>query len=499
MGMAVQREPARGPARIAARPVAIFGALVAVAAIFYSFHLGRDPLGASEAYSAYAAARPSLGAIIHIPIADDPGKQLLYYIVLHYWTSIFGGREAPLRSLSVICGLGGLAMLFALGRDLFDDAAGTAGAAMWAFNPLAVVFAFRARMYTMLIVLALAHLYAFRRTRERTSPGWILVCALTGAAVIYTHLGGAAILAAEGAILLRDFVHGRRSVAPWIALGGAALLFAPYLPIALAQSRVLIAGHWLDWIGPAHHYSTAAKLAVACGAAALALWMIFGPRIESGADEPFRFCILWIGLPILAFAAGSIVVRPMFQLRYVSPGLAMLSVLAAGLLALAGARVRNLAVAAVTATMLVAALAVRPVIQPWGAVARMIESANEPAQPIFFESGFVSSGAGPNVPNQGFPRGYYSVPFNYYFDGPNPRLTVAPYDRDAARTAIEGAATRAGGAWLITWMDDADARAELPDPAEFTSTVRIRGERMMLLRIVPAGARASAPPPSIDH
>jgi len=493
VGMAVQREPARGATAAAARPVAVFGALVAVATIFYSFHLGRDPLGASEAYSAYAAARPSLGAIIHIPIADDPGKQLLYYLVLHYWTMIFGGSEAALRSLSVICGLGDLAMIFALGRDLFDDAAGTAGAAMWAFNPLAVVFAFRARMYTMLILLALAHLYAFRRTRECDSAGWIVVCALTGAAVIYTHLGGAVILAAEGAILLRDFVRGRRSVAPWIALGAAALLFAPYLPIALAQSRELLGGHSLDYFGVAH-YSIAARSAAGIAASALAIWIVFGPRIEGGADEPFRFLILWISLPILAFVAGSIVVRPIFQVRYVSPALAMLPILAAGLLARAGSRTRNLAVAAVTAMMLMAALAVRPVIQPWGAAARMIEAARHPRQPIFFESGYVVLGTAPKVSNQGFPRGYYSVPFNYYFDGPNPLRTVAPYDLAAARSEIGKAAARAGGAWLITWMDDADARAELPGPARFTSTIRMRGERMMLFRIVPALAPAIARP-----
>jgi mannosyltransferase len=479
--MAAEKKPARGPAR----PLAIFGAVFAAAAIFYSFHLGRDPLGASEAYSAYAAARPSAGAIVRIPIVDDPGKQLLYYLVLHYWTTLFGASEAALRAPSAIFGLAALAMLFALGRDLFDDAAGAGAAAMWAFNPLAAVFSFRARMYTMLIAVALAHLYAFRRTRERGAVGWTIACAITGAAVIYTHLGGAAIIAAEGAILARDVVRGRRRLAPWLALGGAIVLFAPYLPIASAQSRVLIAGHWLDWIGPAYHYSLSAKIAAVAGAAALTLWLTFGRERETRADEPFRFCMLWIAIPILMFSAGSIAVRPMFQIRYVSPAFAMLPVLGAGLLALAGARVRNLAVAAVTALMLAAALAVRPIVQPWGAVARMIADAKRPADPVFFESGFVSAGAALSVPNLGFPRGYYSIPFDYYFDGPNPRLIVAPYDPAAARAAIQSAASRAGGAWLITWLDAASARAELPGPAEFESTLRLRGERMAIYRITP--------------
>ncbi|HUY39314.1 MAG TPA: glycosyltransferase family 39 protein [Candidatus Binataceae bacterium] len=487
MGIAVEKDRARRGPDAAARPVAIFSAVFAAAAIFYSFHLGRDPLGASEAYSAYAAARPSVGAIVRIPIADDPGKQLLYYIVLHFWTKIFGAREAGLRAMSVVFGLCTLAMIFALGRDLFDDAAGAGAAAMWAFNPMATVFSFRARMYTMLIAFALAHVYAFRRSRDRGGALWTIACALTGAAVIYTHLGGVAILAAEVAILVRDFIHGRRRIAPWLALAGAVLLFAPYLPIALAQSRVLIAGHWLDWIGPAYHYSIATKLLVTLGAAALTLWLVFGGALEPG-DEPFRFCLLWIAIPILLFSAGSIAVRPMFQVRYVSPALAMLPVLAAGLLAIAGSWVRNAIVVAVTALMLATALSIRLVNQPWGAAARMVAEADRPEQPIFFESGFVTTGEAPKVANAGFPHGYYSLPFDYYFNGANPRLTIAPEDPAAARAEIQNAAERTGGAWLVTWMDDAGAHAELPDPARFTSTLRLRGERMMLFRIVPANA-----------
>ena len=255
--MAAEKDRARGRPGAAAQPVAIFGAVFAAAAIFYSFHLGRDPLGASEAYSAYAAARPSVGAIVHIPIADDPGKQLLYYIVLHYWTMIFGAREAGLRAMSVVFGLGTIAMIFALGRDLFDDADGRRrGRDVGVQSDRYGVFVPGADVHDADRFRTGASCMRCAALARSSSVGWTLACAVSGAAVIYTHLGGAAILAAEVAILIRDFMRGRRSIAPWLALAGAALLFAPYLPIASAQSRVLIAGHWLDWIGPAYHYSS---------------------------------------------------------------------------------------------------------------------------------------------------------------------------------------------------------------------------------------------------
>ena len=73
-------EPSR---RELSRPLQIFAAIFVVAAAAYSFHLGADSLGASEAYSAWAAAKPGIGAIVRTPILYDPGKQVMYLVVLH--------------------------------------------------------------------------------------------------------------------------------------------------------------------------------------------------------------------------------------------------------------------------------------------------------------------------------------------------------------------------------------------------------------------------------
>ena len=133
------------------------------------FHLGTDALGASEAYSAWAAGKPGVGAIVRTPVLHDPGKQVFYYVVLHYYTRIFGLSEISLRSMSAIFSLATLMLVFALGCEMFDESTALAAAAMWAFNPLAVVFAHTARMYPMLIAIALAHLLTLWRVRSR--PG----------------------------------------------------------------------------------------------------------------------------------------------------------------------------------------------------------------------------------------------------------------------------------------------------------------------------------------
>ena len=153
--------------RASRRPLEIFAAILVAGGFIYSYHLGTDALGASEAYSAWAAAKPGISAIVRTPVLHDPGKQVFYYVVLHYYTRIFGLSEISLRSMSVIFSLTTLVLVFALGCEMFDDNTALAAAAIWAFNPLAVVFAQTARMYPMLISIALAQLLMFWRVRNR--------------------------------------------------------------------------------------------------------------------------------------------------------------------------------------------------------------------------------------------------------------------------------------------------------------------------------------------
>src|ERR1700735_943388 len=252
--------------RASRQALEIFAVIFVAAGFIYSFHLGTDALGASEAYSAWAPAKPGVGAIVRTPVLHDPGKQVFYYVVLHYYTRIFGLSEISLRSLSVIFSLTSLVMIFALGCEMFDDNTALAAAAIWAFNPLAVVFAHTARMYPMFITIALVQLLMLWRLRAQPGVANGIACGILGAALPYTHMAGFLILGAEGAILLRDLARGRRDAMAWMAIVIAIVLFVPYLPIALQQSQDLIYGHSLDYMGPPQNYSLAAQAAAGLAA-----------------------------------------------------------------------------------------------------------------------------------------------------------------------------------------------------------------------------------------
>src|SRR5437588_7283064 len=94
--------PLSSRSAIELEPTTVFALTMIAAAALYFYRLGAASLGASEAYSAWAAAMPSPWSIIHIPVPLDPGKQVFYYILLHYFGDVFGLSETSLRMLSAI-------------------------------------------------------------------------------------------------------------------------------------------------------------------------------------------------------------------------------------------------------------------------------------------------------------------------------------------------------------------------------------------------------------
>jgi mannosyltransferase len=467
--------------------LAIVAALTVAALAIYSIGLGKYSLGASEAYSAWAAAHPSARAIVEIPILDDPGKNVLYYIALHYFTAAAGTSEAAIRGMSAMFAVIAIPIIFGAAREMFDESAGVAAAAMWAFNPLAVVFARRARMYAMFIALALGHLWAIWRARKAGGIVAASLAGVLGAAILYTHMAGAFIIAAEIAMLSRDFMRGRRTLWAWIAIAIALAIFAPYLPIAIEQSRALVTGHTLDWIGTHYEFAVVEKIAACIAAGAIGAWFVLGrgpsDRPEANRSEATRWLLGWIVLPATALALGSIVKRPMFNLRYLAPATAAASIFASAAASAWSIKLRNLCAAGFA----LASLIVLPFDfesgQPWREFAIEVKSSGS-ARPVFFESGYVSSAAANSSTNNGFPQGYYSIPFTHYFQGPNPIIVIPSYDPALARTTISGKVREGGGGWLVSWKDE-EVASELPDAAEFAVKREHHEDSLAIYRIEP--------------
>jgi 4-amino-4-deoxy-L-arabinose transferase-like glycosyltransferase len=467
------------------------------AALVYSFHLGRGSLGASEAYSALAALQPTAKSVTAYALRMDPGKPFLYQLALHWFSRCFGPGEASLRAFSVIFGVGSVALVYLLASELFGPDAALAAMVLWAFNPAAIVFARWARMYSMFVALTLGHLLFVARLRKRPDRLDALGAGVLGAAMLYTHLGAVAILAAEAAMAIRDWRVNRNSNM-WPAIAIAVGLFTPFLPIALAQSHALLFGHWLDWIGSRGSQPIGLKLAVLALTAGACGWLVLAKASGREKFESLRWCAGVAILPIIAFVGGSVLVRPMFNIRYVAPSLALIALIVAAVTDLAGPRWRNLcSVFAAGVFLLLIPLCVGNRHEPWRDLAAQMEKSAAAGEPVIFEAGFFADGTHlSHVSNDGFPDGFFRVPFDYYFHRTNPRLSIPGSNAAQARAVIAHQLADSGSVWLISGKPRPDAMSETPAPggAQVTAEFNFSGVLLLHLKRKPLGIPAQVKP-----
>jgi uncharacterized membrane protein len=450
-------------------------ALLVIASLFYTYHLASWSLGSSEAYSAVAASQSTLTEVIQQALRFDPGKPPLYQVLLHCFVRIFGNHEASLRGFSVIFALVALLPLYSLGLSMFGSETALATVAIWAVNPIAVVLGQWARMYSLFIAAGLISMLAFWRLRELPGKRHIAAYGASTALMLYTHLCGLLFVGIEATVLTRDLYRGQRTRSAWIGLMIAFVLFLPFLPQEIMQTRALLLGHWLDWIGTAHFGWNVGKTITTLAAGTVMLALVFGPQFESNDLEPIRLCASWLIIPILAVSAISIIARPVFALRYVAPAIPVLALIIARGLEVFGARLRNLSTAGITTAFAVLFFFCKAArYEPWADIARQVASAG-PAQAVFFESPLELKTCQRHAEadkrsDTDFPQGYFKVPFDYYFKGTNPQRVINPFDPAYARREIGYAALEASGAWLVSGSGDLVASAEMPQSIQFRIT-----------------------------
>jgi hypothetical protein len=298
-------------------------------------------------------------------------------------------------------------------------------------------------------------------------------------------MAGLLTIGAEFAMLLRDLIRGRRDTYAWFAMILALGFFVPYVPVAARQSKDLMYGHSLDYLGPSVNYPLFYKAALVVLAASLTLWIIYGRDLERDPAEPLRWLVALAALPTLAFAVGTVILHPMFNPRYLSPAIAATSILIAGGLRAWSVKWRNLLAASFALLCLILAPFAKAKPQPWRELARQVTAEGGASQPVFFESGFVSNGSTEGLPNAGFPFGYYSVVFDYYFGRPDRNVVVPGWDPKAARELIESKVSAAGGGWLASWKNEAAVKSELPDSKNFKIATVHREPELGIYRITP--------------
>jgi 4-amino-4-deoxy-L-arabinose transferase-like glycosyltransferase len=221
------------------------GAILLLALGLRLFELTGQSLWYDEGVSAYMTPRSFAEIAVSTSVDIHPP---LYYWLLSIWAVPFGQGEVALRGVSVLLGTLMVWTTWGLGRTLAGEAVGLAAAVLLAISPLAVQYSQEVRMYAQAGLLAAASSWAglvlLRALLGEPASRRRLVLLAVGygllvAALLYTHYYGTLVVAAQqvyaGLVLL--LTRRWRIVPYWaLAVGIAALLFLPWLPIALRQT-----------------------------------------------------------------------------------------------------------------------------------------------------------------------------------------------------------------------------------------------------------------------
>lgn len=237
--------------------------------LFLAFFLRLHQLDAQSLWNdegnAYVQATRSFGDIATNAARDihPPG----YYWLLAGWRLLLGESEFVLRSLSVFASVLTVAFTYALGRRLFNPAAGIIAAGLVALNTFSIYYAQEARMYALLGLWGAAGMWILsnelRVMRDEVGTGHvvslrrILPLALINAAGLYTQYAYPFIMLAQGIIVLLyvliTFLYGQSRntktrtqnffqnpqssvlITFFIANLIAIVLFLPWMPTALKQ------------------------------------------------------------------------------------------------------------------------------------------------------------------------------------------------------------------------------------------------------------------------
>lgn len=306
---------------------------VAFGAVMYGIFSLDELVWADEAYT-FALIRHSFREIWQITAADVHPP--LYYFLLKLLAAPFGYNLFLCRFLSafpcvLVVAIGGWQL-----RKLFGDKTALLFTGLYLLFPYAMGAATEVRMYGLSqLFVMLCAIFAYRAWLENTAKSWTLF-ALFGTCAAYTHyfaLVSAGLI--YGLLLLALLLKKRPLWKGWVLASLATIvLFTPWLGSFLTQLAYKVSNEY--WIEPITLSTVVEYVLTLFGANGMAAFPIFFCLSYAVAFLALILCkdkgITWLGLAALAVPLGtvavgllaSILVRPVFVIRYILPSLPLL-------------------------------------------------------------------------------------------------------------------------------------------------------------------------------
>jgi hypothetical protein len=318
------------------RFILLCGAIGLLALLLRLPTLSSRSLWLDETYSAWFSAMPLHALWTEVPLYETHPP--FYYTLLKAWSALFGKSEAALRSLCVLASVLTVVLIPVCARwarlGARAERIGLLAALLLAVNANSILFAQQARPYAIHALAGmLAAFFSCMLVLELSRPPaqgcrprlwtWSAGLAVSASLMLWLHNTG--MFAAfgiwtgmtAGLLLASTGPRARQAMAVGLAGLGALLLWSPFLPMLLRQSAAMarlaywirfspgkITGAWTVMSGgQLLHYPVLALVLLAF----FWLWKRSRPH--------FWLLACTMALPVLAIAAYSLLVKPVFLSR----------------------------------------------------------------------------------------------------------------------------------------------------------------------------------------
>jgi uncharacterized membrane protein len=224
----------RTPTMQRSRLLMTAGIVVGAAGLVFFFYT-RSALWLDEALTVNISRLPL--SQMHAALKQD-GAPPLYYVLLHFWTAIFGTSNVAVRSLSAGFMTGTVIAIWFAGRRFAGTRGAWIAAGLTFASPYAIRYATETRMYSLEMLLVASGLLAFQRAMEKPSLERLALVSVIVALLIYNQYWAFYLLVVVVGLLLWFAWRGPERDAACRVIAAVAiglLAFLPWVPTFLYQ------------------------------------------------------------------------------------------------------------------------------------------------------------------------------------------------------------------------------------------------------------------------
>jgi 4-amino-4-deoxy-L-arabinose transferase-like glycosyltransferase len=227
---------------------AALSAVILIGAYLRLTALSRQSLWFDEIDVVVRAQRP-FGQVLHTFVQQGENGPL-YNLMLALWIRLAGISEIAVRFPSAVAGTLAIPLIYLLGRRVAGSTVGLLAAALLAISPYHVWYSQEAKMYSIVVLLALASTYAFVAALETNERLWWVAYVVVTSLMFYTHVVTVLVFVAQSLYAVLSYRSWPGREKSWLI--SAAALTLPYVPIAIWAAKVvgLTNTHVATWQPP---------------------------------------------------------------------------------------------------------------------------------------------------------------------------------------------------------------------------------------------------------